>query len=130
MMTEATHDPPALEYERERESRGTATLGWLRRLLVCWLIFQLIMAVNVFNQMVVVVRIFDVSWSEAVRASGVPRQIGMSPGALLMALFAGWAGVVAVRNRSVLPRRWFVIGLVPWGLLVAQGTVSLVAMWW
>ncbi len=53
----------------------------------------------------------------------------MSPGALLLAFFAGWAGVTAIRNRAVMPQRWFVAGLVPWGLLVGQGTVLLVSIW-
>ena len=110
-------ESPIDEYEREIAERGAAVLGWLRRLLVCWLIFQAVTAANVLTL-----------WSEGLLGSVAPREIAMSPGALLLALFAGWAGMTAIRNRPVLPQRWFVAGLVPWGLLVAQGTVLLVAM--
>jgi hypothetical protein len=112
-------EPPVLECERRAEERGAAARGWLRRLLACWLIFQTITAVTFFNLLT-----GSIPWSGSLAA-----QVALAPGTLLMAFFAGWAAVTAVRGRSVLARRWFVAGLVPWGLLVVQGTAVLVSMW-
>lgn len=112
-------DEPVLEYERLAEERGAAARDWLRRVLVCWMIFQAITAVNLF-------RLFtgDIPWSGQLAG-----QVALAPGTLLLAFFAGWAAVIAVKRRSVLRRRWFVLGLMPWCLLVVQGTAVLVSMW-
>lgn len=117
-MTPAT-ESPVLEHERLAQERGAAAQDWLRRVLVCWLIFQTITVISIFNLLT-----SGIPWS-----GHLAGQVALAPGTLLTAFFAGWAAVIAVRGRSVLPRRWFIAGLVPWGLLVPQGTAVFWAMW-
>lgn len=107
-----------LEHDRRVESEGVATRNWLARVLLCWLIFQVILATSVLKLF-----LSGNAWSY--RLYG---QVAASPCAAMIFLSAGIAAVIAIRHSGALSRPWLVLSLLPWALVAAQAA-AVAALW-
>lgn len=107
---------PLREVERERSVQGEreAIQTWLVRVLLCWLIFQMILAAS----------LLELFFDGHVFSSRFYVEVATSPCVALMSLFAVMAAITTIRNAKILSGWWLVLGCVPWGLLTAQASIA------